>query len=285
VLLIGVSILYFRKIKVFIESKNKVMFFLWLSLVMLLFAWILAQRQIPIPDIYFLKQSLKKILLTLFYILSFFSLISITVYVWLELVEHKTALIIRTLINSVIIIIILFGFSFLYVQKNYNDGAIKKESNGAIAVVLGAAVWSNNKPSSSLEARVKKAIDLYQIKAVDKIQLTGGNAPGEMSEAEVAFNLVKQSNVNLNDVFVESKTSSTAEQIRFIKNELITQKNFNYIIVVSNNYHLSRIYQMSLFYNVNIKLIPADMKLNWDNSLYYKVREAIALLIFWFFAI
>ncbi|MDP2302276.1 MAG: YdcF family protein [Ignavibacteria bacterium] len=284
-LLIGVSILYLRKTKVFVESKKTIMFFLWLSLGMLILAWIFAQREIPLPDVYFLKQSLKKVLLTLFYLLSFFSLISITVYIWLELVEHKSALIIRTLINSVIIIIILFGFSFIYIQKNYSDEAVRKESYGTIAVVLGAAVWSNNKPSTSLKARVEKAVNLYQIKAVDKIQLTGGNAPGEMSEAEVAFNLVKESNVNLNDVFLENKTSSTAEQIRFIKNELITKKNFNNIVVISNNYHLSRIYQMSLFYNAEIKLIPADMKLNWDDSLYYKVREAIALLIFWFFAI
>jgi vancomycin permeability regulator SanA len=284
-LLVGVTFLYFRRIKVFVETNKRVMFFLWLSLIMLILAWIVSQHEIPFPDFYFLKQSIKKIFLTLFYVVSYFSLLAITVYVWLRVLDHKSALIIRTLLNSALLFLILFGFSFIYIQKNYDYMFLKKDSSETVAVVLGAAVWSDNKPSTSLKARVKKGIDLYKDNKIDKIQLTGGNAPGELSEAEVAFNYIKQFNVNLNDVFIENKTTSTAEQIRFIKNELITHKKYRNIVVISNNYHLSRIYQMSLFYNVDIKLIPADMKLNWDNSLYYKVREATALLIFWFFAI
>lgn len=283
--LVGLALLYYKDIKIYNSVKRVVLFFLWLSLILLIFASVFGQSQIPLPDVYILKQSIKRVLTAVFYVLSQFSLIVITVYIWLELIKHKTAVIIRTTINSIIVILMLFGFSFIYVQKNYSEDVKNLKDNNQIGVVLGAAVWSNNKPSSSLKIRVDKAIQLYNSKKIRKIQLTGGNAPGELSEAEVAFNYLKQFNVNLNDVFIENKTASTADQLSFIKNELSNSLSSKNIVVISNNYHLSRIHQMSKFYDIEINLVPAEMSMSWQNSLYYKVREAIALLLFWFFAI
>ncbi|MFN3478156.1 MAG: FAD-dependent oxidoreductase, partial [bacterium] len=63
-------------------------------------------------------------------------------------------------------------------------------------VVLGAAVWSDNKPSPILAARVDKAIDLMKNFNVEKVYFTGSNAPGELSEAEVALNYLKSKNIS-----------------------------------------------------------------------------------------
>ncbi|MFN4174641.1 MAG: YdcF family protein [Parachlamydiaceae bacterium] len=86
--------------------------------------------------------------------------------------------------------------------------------------MLGAAVWSDNKPSPILAARVDKAIDLMKNFNVEKVYFTGSNAPGELSEAEVALNYLKSKNVSADNVITETNTTSTTEQIQFIKNKM-----------------------------------------------------------------
>src|SRR5664280_3415396 len=93
-----------------------------------------------------------------------------------------------------------------------------------VAVVLGAAVWSNNVPSPMLASRAEKAYELYKMGYVNKIQVTGGNAPGELSEAEVASLYLKQRGVDANDIWIEKKSTNTAEQVRYVKEELINKK-------------------------------------------------------------
>ncbi len=175
---------------------------------------------------------------------------------------------------------------FLYILKREagigNNNIINRYNN--IGVVLGAAVWSNNKPSPSLSARVDKAIDLYQKKNISKIYLTGSNAPGELAESEVALAYIKASGKNIPDVFIEKKTTSTNEQIEFIKNELLADKHYN-VFVISDGYHLVRILEISKFQNINLKVVPSNLNQSFEKAIYNNVREALALTLFWFFAI
>jgi uncharacterized SAM-binding protein YcdF (DUF218 family) len=136
-----------------------------------------------------------------------------------------------------------------------------------------------------LASRVEKAYELYKQGYVNKIQVTGGNAPGELSEAEVSFLYLKRKGVNMNDVWLEKKTTNTAEQVRYVKEELINKKRLSDIIFVSNSYHVTRIYEICSFCNVKAGIQPSNLDLNFDSNIYYKVRESIALLVFWFFAL
>jgi uncharacterized SAM-binding protein YcdF (DUF218 family) len=115
--------------------------------------------------------------------------------------------------------------------------------------------------------------------------LTGGNAPGELSEAEVASLYLKQRGVNADDIWIEKKSTNTAEQVRYVKEELINKKKLMNIVFVSNSYHLTRVNEICSFYNINAGIEASTLNLSFDSNIYYKVRESVALLVFWFFAL
>jgi uncharacterized SAM-binding protein YcdF (DUF218 family) len=254
--------------------------------IFLFIAWIISKSQIPLPDITILKQPLNKIFVSgLFFIYQFIQFILI-IEIWLSFSGKLNFIFLRSVVNSVLLTLILLVFSFFYLNFNKAEKAeYFLSGNGMnVGVVLGAAVWTNE-PSPSLKSRVDKAIRLYKNGSLQKIQLTGGNAPGELSEAEIAYDYLKTKNINTKDVWVEKNTTSTTEQIQFIKRRLGAKSNINDIIVISDAYHLPRVKEIADFYLLDIKVAPSDFDLRFENKLYNKVRESAAILIFWFFAI
>jgi uncharacterized SAM-binding protein YcdF (DUF218 family) len=204
--------------------------------------------------------------------------------VWLNITGRKALLFLNASLNTVIIVVLFLILAFIYVNQSKSVGKLNKTQD-KVAVVLGAAVWSNNIPSPMLASRVEKAYELYKMGYVNKIQLTGGNAPGELSEAEVASLYLKQRGVNADDIWIEKKSTNTAEQVRYVKEELINKKKLMNIVFVSNSYHLTRVNEICSFYNINAGIEASTLNLSFDSNIYYKVRESVALLVFWFFAL
>jgi vancomycin permeability regulator SanA len=255
--------------------------------VLLLLAVLSTKVKLPLPNIYILEHPLSKIFIGLMFALFQFAQFNLLVVLWLSSFGSHSLINFRGIVNSIalLFLLLLFAFVFINVEKE-NIGKFKtsrKLTN--VVVVLGSAVWSHNSPSPSLAARVDKAVELYKKGIVNKIQLTGSNAPGELSEAEVAYNYIKFANINLSDVWKEEKTVSTSEQIEFIKEHILTKKNIGNIIIVSDAYHLARVEEICRFYNVNAEVSPSHLKLNFQDELYYKIKESIALIVFWFFAL
>ena len=207
--------------------------------------------------------------------------------VWLRLLTTKNLIFIRVIVNSLIAVIVLLLFAYFFMDlkmKSYSEDLQKRKGDN-IGVVLGAAVWSGNKPSPTLASRIDKAAELYKEGIINKVQLTGSNAPGELSEAEVAYNYILKKGVNSSDIMIEAKTTSTNEQIKFIKQELVPIENFDNIYIISDEYHLVRVREISRFFDLNVKVVASELRLSFDSMLYYRVRESVALLIFWCFAI
>ncbi len=228
------------------------------------------------------SEVLKGFLFTLFQFLQFILLIIL----WLNLFRRNKLIYLKAILYSVELIVLLLIFAFFFIsqdQENYKS--YRTNNKLVVGVVLGAAVWSNNKPSPSLSARVDEAIDLYNKKIIDKIQLTGSNAPGEMSEAKVALFYLYKRLINMDDIWLEENTTSTTEQVRFIKDDLINQNNVGGIVIISDSYHLTRVREICNFYKIKSFFASSNLKLNFQSKLYYKMRESVALVIFWFFAL
>jgi vancomycin permeability regulator SanA len=185
-------------------------------------------------------------------------------------------------------LIVFLVFIFIFIDNSsYSSSKWTLSKNKKnIAVVLGAAVWTRNIPSPTLSSRVDKALDLLKNGFAGTIVLTGGNAPGEMSESEVAYEYAKIQGVDTSRIIMEKVTSSTTDQIEWIKKNLLANKKFaGDIIIVSDGYHLLRVIEISKFFNIDIKVAESDHKLNFNDKLYNKVRESIALFIFWNFGL
>ena len=126
---------------------------------------------------------------------------------------------------------------------------------------------------------------MYESGKIKKIHVTGSNAPGEISEAEAARNYLIELGISKKDILFESVTSTTSEQIKFIKNELVKKQGMNKILIISDQFHLKRVLEMCRFFNVKAEGIESGYKLNWKKLLYYRLRDSIGLLLFWLFAI
>ncbi|MCK9211325.1 MAG: YdcF family protein [Ignavibacteriaceae bacterium] len=284
ILLIEFIILAFRYKGGFSERNSFSFKLLVVQLLFLLVAALFVVFEIHLLGGYLFSFPIAKILVWVLFFSSQFVQFILVSYCWLLIFKTNSLLYLRTIIHGIFIAIFLYGFVFLYALGTYPVEE-KNEPTGEVGVVLGAAVWSNNVPSTILMERLDKARELYQKKKIKKIQLTGGNAPGELSEAEVAFNYLTKFPVDPKDVWMEKKTASTTEQIRFIKNELIGEKKIQNVVIISDRFHLKRINEISKFYNIKVKLSGSNVTLNSKSLVYYKLREGIALINFWFFAI
>lgn len=255
--------------------------------VLLMSSYLATIISLPFDNFYYLTQNGNRLFVGLIFTLYQYSFFILIFLVWLNILRVRKLILLRSILNSAWLMLFLLFISFIFIIISENNiGANKLASKkNYVAIVLGAAVWSDNKPSPTLAARVDKSLELYDEGIVSSIFLTGGNAPGELSESEVAFNYIKSIHNEIDNILIESKTTSTNEQLQFIKNELLSKNDKNNVIVISDSYHLVRIEQISNFHNIKIDVVSSDLPLSFEKALYFKVREALALLVFWFFAL
>lgn len=237
-------------------------------------------------DGYLFNFPVKKVYTGFLFILSaLFQLYSV-LYVWGMIFGSENLFEIRTLIRMIGTVFLLLVFSLFYVWNvsAYSEMKIDK-SIFEYGCVPGAAVWSRGKPSPIFEGRIRKALELYRKGIITKIILTGGNAPGEISESEAAAKYLINLDVPKKNIRVETQSSTTTEQIKFLRKDYSSKQNQKPILIISDGFHLSRIIQIAKFFKVNTVGVASDHSLSFEKTLFYRAREGVALLLFWLFAI
>ncbi|WP_096199669.1 YdcF family protein [Bacillus sp. FJAT-45350] len=107
------------------------------------------------------------------------------------------------------------------------------------AIVLGAAVWGNE-PSPVLRERINHSIWLYDNGYVNKLIFTGGKGDGyEYAESEVAKAYAIENNVDVDDIFIETESSITEENLKYAS-EIALENNLHTLIIVSDPLHMKR---------------------------------------------
>ncbi len=189
---------------------------------------------------------------------------------------HSSLIFIFTL-GSVIFIVFLFILNYTDDYKLYT-GTGKTANSG---VILGAAVWGGNRPSPVLKERINKGFEVYQKKIVPKLVITGGGSPNEMTEGEVSKNVLIKYGVTPENLILENSSSSTIEQIHFIRDNLYKLKKWNKIILISDNFHLFRASEICSFNDINSDCIASDKSLSAAGTISFCLKESFALIIFW----
>lgn len=252
----------------------------------LVFAFLSTKIKLPFNSIYIFGQFGNKLFTGLCYTIYQLMIFTFMFVLILAFKKNQNKIFIKSFLFSCILMIVFLLYSFFFIisrEERVKLQPLDKKISYTV-VVLGAAVWSDNRPSPILAARVDKAIDLIRDYKVERLYLTGSNAPGELSEAEVALNYLKSKNIPTDRIIIENSTTSTTEQIQFIKNRLDDESKKN-LIIVSDSFHLVRIKEISKFHHLNIKTIASELELNFLSDFYNKIRESLALTVFWFFAI
>ena len=235
---------------------------------------------------YLLNFPAKKVYAGFLFILGeLFQLYSL-LYVWGLIFNSENLFEIRTLVRMIALIFLLLIFSLLYVWnvRTYDE---KKIENTVFeyGCIPGAAVWSHGKPSPIFEGRIRKAFELYKKGQIKQIILTGGNAPGEISESEAAYKYLKNLKVPEKSLQLETQSSTTTLQIRYLYKKYFGLPKQKPILIISDGFHLTRIIQIAKYFNVNVVGVASGYTLSFDKTIFYRSRESVALLLFWFFAI
>ncbi|MCI0472878.1 MAG: YdcF family protein [Ignavibacteria bacterium] len=220
----------------------------------------------------------------------FFLLLKLFMMVSLILVyfsSSKKIHVLNSLGNVLVISVILAAVTF-YKVYYYTDDSPKYSSGKRKAdagVILGAAVWGGNRPSPVLRERINKGFEIYEKKYVEKLILTGGGSPNELTEAEVSKNELIKYGVDPRKLIIESKSNSTNEQILFVRDKFYKRFGYKSIIIVSDNFHLFRSSEMCGFNSMKADTFSSDTPLSPESNLNFCVKETFAVILFWFFGL
>lgn len=290
IILEGVLLLFlvaqiFNKKKLFLSQKMSLVLLMSISFGLLLLSYLAMKMGVQFPDDYLLGYPIKKVSIGGALLISLILKLYIIMLLLNLFFNNGFVVYLKSFFTTLFILIIAFGSIFVFTTKNGYSEDHLKPSNSSIAVVLGAAVWKNDKPSPIFKGRIEKANELIKNKKVSKIQLTGSNAPGEISEARTAFKYGLNLGIKKHLMLIEERTTTTTEQIKFIKKELSNSHDYSSILIVSDQFHLTRVLEICKFFNVKATGVASNYNLNWEKLLYYRFRESVALLFFWLFAI
>lgn len=262
---------------------------LFLSILFLLILAVLLTKDFYVlsmfeSDEYEFEKIVSVLIWIIYFIIKSFSLN----YLLFKIISVKYALIPKNFILIALyfgLIILIAFIKIIITTKTGDEFKIRKDEKFDAIVVLGAAVWRGNIPSPIYEGRLNKAFYLFSEKYSDRIIVTGSNAPFELSEAEVGKIYLKSKGINPDKIELENKTTSTIEQIHFIKKTLMKERKFKKVLVVSDGFHLPRVIEISKFLSLDIRVSRSNLKTELINNLWYRIRESVLITIFWLFAV
>lgn len=108
-------------------------------------------------------------------------------------------------------------------------------------LVFGARVAADHQPGDSLRARTRQAVSLYERKLAPRIIFTGGVGDYTPTEAQAAATLAIQLGVPERDIFLETTSKDTTQNVQNAARLYCRKNGWNRVIAVSDPYHLWRV--------------------------------------------
>jgi len=146
------------------------------------------------------------------------------------------------------------------------------------ALVLGAAVREDGKPSQVLLDRVKTAVELYQQGKVKKLLLSGNNLSSHLYETDVMRKITEELGVPSDVIVLDPEGYHTYESCRNTKAKF----GISQIVIVTQFFHLDRALYLCEAMGVSSQGISADRSAySFLNRLIWNLRELPATLKAW----
>jgi uncharacterized SAM-binding protein YcdF (DUF218 family) len=144
-------------------------------------------------------------------------------------------------IRNFLIIVFVAGFAMLSVQafQILSYSRVNYQGSADAVFVLGAAAYGKN-PSPVFRERINHAMNIYLARHCRYIILTGGKKFAEdLGEAVVARDYLVKNGIPVSDILLETSSNNTYENFLFSL-PVISSRNINSIIIVSDPYHMKR---------------------------------------------
>lgn len=149
-----------------------------------------------------------------------------------------------------------------------------------VAVVLGARVYADGRPSDALADRVRTACQLYHQHLVAKLICSGGPGDGAVHETESMKRLAVRLGVKPQDILVDEEGWNTLATVKNTE-ALFRQLHARRVLVVSHFYHLPRIKLSYQRDGLDVYTVPAKESYLLRQLPYNVAREIAALWVYY----
>lgn len=149
------------------------------------------------------------------------------------------------------------------------------------AIVLGAEV-RNKRPTPVFEERIKHGVNLYQTDQVDVIIFTGGIGEGDqLAESEVAKEYAVEAGIPAEDIYCETSSKITYENLREAK-KVLDQQGLTTALIVSDPLHMKRAVTIARDLGIDAypSPTPTSRYITWKSKSRFLVREACFYAIY-----
>lgn len=169
----------------------------------------------------------------------------------------------------------------LVVLHLYCFGATDYRRPADAAVVFGARVHEDGEASGALLDRTVTAVELYRAGLVRKLVLSGGQGPDEpVSESMVMRQIALEEGVPAEALIVDDSGDDTRATIQNL-DAIARRHGLSTFLMVSHDYHLSRIQLMCQRRGFDVFTVPARETVPWPSKPLAVLREGAAWI--WYY--
>lgn len=171
--------------------------------------------------------------------------------------------------------VLAYGF---YLYQQIRDYAAHDEAQAADAIIVLGAAQYNGRPSPVLKARLDHAYELFKSGYAHAVITTGSYGPDpNFSEAQVSTKYLVGRGIDVANILTEQGSGTTYDSIRAASN-LVHQKGWKSVLVVSDGFHLFRVKKMFVDNGIIAYTSPAPnspIEVEASPRLWYSLREVV----------
>lgn len=191
----------------------------------------------------------------------------------------------RPVVNAAgIAALVVLALVVVLYQRVEARSTIDRAQRADAIIVLGSAVYRDERPSPSLSARIRRGIELYRAGYAPRIILSGGLGSNPPSEAEAMRRLALAAGVPAGALVLEDSSHSTEENLANAK-AIMDARGWRTALIVSAPYHLLRAEIIAQDLGMDAKGSPAVQDPTFSAAplhVWYTLRESFALV--WYYA-
>ena len=159
------------------------------------------------------------------------------------------------------------------------DGLIDHLAIADVGIVFGNTIKSDGQPSLRLQARLDKAIELYNNGTIKNIIVSGGLEPDGFDEATVMMEYLVEKNIPPERIILDSNGNDTFLTAKNCT-RIMREKKYQSVILISQYFHLPRA-KLAFERFGNYPIYTAHTDFFELRDFYSLAREVIAYAVYW----
>ncbi|MCB1158853.1 MAG: YdcF family protein [Leptospiraceae bacterium] len=186
---------------------------------------------------------------------------------------YSSVIILFCLLLTSLVIDLSFEIHYLLIESSQKAEAMQPKT---VAIVPGAAVYRNKKPSSILRDRLQGALSLYQNNKVKKILLSGDNSSRSYNEIRPMLNFMIKNRVRKEDIFVDFAGFRTLDTLTRARKVYEIED----AIIVTQRFHQPRAAYIARKLGMEVSCLESDSGVYRDKKK-NRLREFFARNLAW----